>query len=389
MIIVNRGVALTRVLRFEGGRGTGVWVSPGSVITPFSPRLELVEGQKVGARIDRVAKDLGAAFLTLDNGLPAFLRLKQDDPPLAEGSRLVVSISRLPVGSKSAVVERRRAFADGHHDHTDPDYLAEKLRAITNGKQNIIAEDAQTSVYLQRACPELTRPAMDEPDPTGNMFVAAFKEALDGGLSPVVDLPDGARLIINETEALTAIDIDTHLARGASRTRLRARVNETALAEITRQLALRRSGGQIAIDFLPVPKPQRAGFTGLLEEKLGRFTGFTRAGWTPSGLYTFALPRTEQSLLETVTVPGNDTPVAGRRMNPNIMVALAVTELEDRLRLQPKGRLQLVIHAELTGLAKACAVWQEKLVDRFGPRFEIMTRPAAGTGCTFQLDEAP
>jgi len=69
--------------------------------------------------------------------------------------------------------------------------------------------------------------------------------AIADALSLEADLPGGARLWIEPTHALVAIDVD----RGQS-TAAGADINLAAGREIVRQLRLRRLGGIIAIDFL-------------------------------------------------------------------------------------------------------------------------------------------
>lgn len=60
-------------------------------------------------------------------------------------------------------------------------------------------------------------------------------------------LPDGANLIIQETAALTAIDVN----RGASRAPSHE-INRQAAIEVARQIRLRNLGGIIIVDFLKV-----------------------------------------------------------------------------------------------------------------------------------------
>src|SRR5690606_38391286 len=69
---------------------------------------------------------------------------------------------------------------------------------------------------------------------------------LEAALHPAAPFGDGASLIIEETEALTAIDVNSG-PRGRP-----LATNLAACAEIARQIRLRNIGGQIVIDFLPL-----------------------------------------------------------------------------------------------------------------------------------------
>jgi len=76
-------------------------------------------------------------------------------------------------------------------------------------------------------------------------FAMAIDDAVAEALTKRVDLDGGARLWIEPTRALVAIDVDRGSAAGAG-----AEINERAARECARQLRLRRLGGIVAIDFL-------------------------------------------------------------------------------------------------------------------------------------------
>jgi ribonuclease E/ribonuclease G len=72
--------------------------------------------------------------------------------------------------------------------------------------------------------------------------------AIDGLAQPRVALPGGGSLVIERTEALTAIDVNA----GAEANLPAA--NCAAAAEIARQLRLRHIGGIVVIDFISMPR---------------------------------------------------------------------------------------------------------------------------------------
>ena len=70
--------------------------------------------------------------------------------------------------------------------------------------------------------------------------------------SKSVQLPCGGSLIIEETAALTAIDVNSgKRVRGVNPEHINLEVNLEAVKEIARQIPLRNLGGQIVIDLLP------------------------------------------------------------------------------------------------------------------------------------------
>jgi len=76
-------------------------------------------------------------------------------------------------------------------------------------------------------------------------------EQIEAALSPVVELPGGATLVIEETEALVAIDVN--MGGGGGRLPSQAAILETnrmAARAAARQTRLRNIGGLIVIDFI-------------------------------------------------------------------------------------------------------------------------------------------
>jgi len=68
---------------------------------------------------------------------------------------------------------------------------------------------------------------------------------LDKAMSPRVDLPSGAWLMIETTEAMTTVDVNSGAAEGDA-----LAVNLEAAAALAKQIRLRALGGLIAIDFI-------------------------------------------------------------------------------------------------------------------------------------------
>ncbi|MDE0942996.1 MAG: ribonuclease E/G [Alphaproteobacteria bacterium] len=87
-------------------------------------------------------------------------------------------------------------------------------------------------------------PLFDEHDLEGQIETA---------LSLHARLPSGGRIIIEHTQALTAIDVDSAQATSAGdAARLAQETNLEAAREVARQLRLREIGGRVVIDFIPM-----------------------------------------------------------------------------------------------------------------------------------------
>lgn len=94
----------------------------------------------------------------------------------------------------------------------------------------------------------------DEPE---DMFTRyGVEEAIDEALSRRVTLKSGAYIVIDRTEALTCIDVNTGKYVGLySLDKTIVETNKEAAVEIARQLRLRDIGGIIIIDFIDMKDP--------------------------------------------------------------------------------------------------------------------------------------
>jgi ribonuclease G len=127
---------------------------------------------------------------------------------------------------------------------------------------------------------------------------------IDKALRPKVWLKSGGYIVINQTEALVAIDVNTGKYVGKSN-RLEdtiVRTNVDAVHEIVRQIRLRNLGGIIVVDFIDMEeKKNRQRVMAALEEEL-------RADRSPSkilqfndfGLVAITRKRTQPSLERTL-----------------------------------------------------------------------------------------
>ncbi|NQV58270.1 MAG: ribonuclease E/G [Alphaproteobacteria bacterium] len=80
-----------------------------------------------------------------------------------------------------------------------------------------------------------------------------LEDQIETALAQQVTLPSGGRIILEHTQALTAIDVDSARHDGAGdQARLARETNTQAAREIARQLRLREIGGRVVIDFIPM-----------------------------------------------------------------------------------------------------------------------------------------
>ncbi len=131
-----------------------------------------------------------------------------------------------------------------------------------------------------------------------------IEKDLDRLLEHRVDLKSGGYLIVDETEALTAIDINTGKQIGStSLNDTIMRANMEAAEEVCRQLRLRDMGGIIVIDFIDLDdNADKKKLLDHFEKHLGRDTARTRVGKISSlGLVEITRKRTGESVTEAIT----------------------------------------------------------------------------------------
>ena len=109
----------------------------------------------------------------------------------------------------------------------------------------------EARTFVKMLMPSHTRKVVQHEDPGPLFVVTGVEDQLDGIFTPVVQLPSGGYIVINQTEALVAIDVNSGKAtreRNVEATALKT--NMEAAAEACRQMRLRDLAGLIVIDFI-------------------------------------------------------------------------------------------------------------------------------------------
>ena len=125
------------------------------------------------------------------------------------------------------------------------------------------------------------------------------EDELNRSLERKVDLKSGGHLVIDQTEAMTTIDVNTGAFTGhRNLDETILKTNLEAVGAITRQLRLRNLGGIIIVDFIDMKsEDQRAQVLRAFEKELARDPARTRVyGFSPLGLVQMTRKRTRESL---------------------------------------------------------------------------------------------
>ena len=129
---------------------------------------------------------------------------------------------------------------------------------------------------------------------------------IDAIHSPIVQLRSGGYVVINQTEALVAIDVNSgRSTRDRNIEETAVRTNLEAAEEIARQLRLRDLAGLIVIDFIDMDENRNQGAVERrLKEALKNDRARIQVGRiSPFGLLEMSRQRLRPSLVETSTQP--------------------------------------------------------------------------------------
>jgi len=135
-----------------------------------------------------------------------------------------------------------------------------------------------------------------------------IQQELDKALRPKVWLKSGGYIVINHTEALVAIDVNTGKYVGRGSTRLEdtiVKTNLEAVKEIIRQIRLRDLGGIIVLDFIDMEERRnREKVMGALEAALRSDRAPSKAlNFNEFGLVNITRKRTKQALERVLCQP--------------------------------------------------------------------------------------
>ena len=191
--------------------------------------------------------------------------------------------------------------------YSEPDLTVRVIRDIFNedfNKMTVQGDQAWEDInnYLGHIAPELTA-KIEKWTGSRDMFAEhRIEEQLAKAFDRKVYLPSGGSLVIDRTEAMIVIDVNTgkFIGKGGNLEETVTKNNLEAAEEIARQLRLRDMGGIIVIDFIDMAlESNRDQVLRRLVECLGRDrTKHQVAEVTSLGLVQMTRKRVGQGLIE-------------------------------------------------------------------------------------------
>ena len=215
--------------------------------------------------------------------------------------------------------------------------------------------------------------------PGGPALFSDYKidDELQRLMKPKINLPSGGSIVIETTEALTVIDVNSGKFTGGKNLEdTIVKTNIEAAAEIARQVRLRDIGGIIVCDFIDMSSESaRNKVVGVLEEGLRRDrTRATIQSFSNLGLLEFTRKRVGKDLSAQLRGACPDCGGLGTVLSSQ---SVAIETLR-KLRAQPlNGKLLLVESSP--GVAAQLEFWYEdearKLAEQLGATIHVRIDP--------------
>lgn len=197
--------------------------------------------------------------------------------------------------------------------HQDLDLVQRLLRDQLSDNFTAIRVDSEdeylrTVEFINRIQPRLVNRVKFYTREQPILDAYNVQEEIDKALKPRVWLKSGGYLVINQTEALVAIDVNTGKFVGKGNARLEdtiTRTNMEAVDEIARQIRLRDLGGIIVLDLIDMEdRRNRHKVSQALQEALASDRSPTKVlSFNDFGLIIMTRKRVKQSLERTMCAP--------------------------------------------------------------------------------------
>jgi ribonuclease E len=225
---------------------------PGGSSTGISRKLPDTERQRLKEILREVVpSDAGVIIRTASEGV------KEDDIR-ADVNRLQERWAQIAARAQETK-EKAAGAATGLYE--EPDVLVKVIRDLFNedfGELIVSGEEAWTTIneYVNSVAPELvSKLTKYEAAADGGPDIFAvhrIDEQLAKAMDRKVWLPSGGTLVIDRTEAMTVVDVNTgkFTGSGGNLEQTVTKNNLEAAEEIVRQLRLRDIGGIVVIDFI-------------------------------------------------------------------------------------------------------------------------------------------
>ena len=192
--------------------------------------------------------------------------------------------------------------------------------------------------YVQAVAPHL-RKAVQLHKGKGSVFAkAGLEKAIAEIFSPHVALPSGGSLVIEQTEAMHVIDVNSGASgRKLDREQSGLKVNLEAADHIVRQMILRSLGGLIAIDFIDLQLEENRK---QVYDRLCSLLKKDRASTTVLPMSEFGIIQIARERIRPSLRTAMDVPQVDKQPSPKAIEA----KIKDTLAKAKGGKVNLHVH---------------------------------------------
>jgi ribonuclease E len=234
--------------------------------------------------------------------------------------------------------------------------------------------------FLQRFQPSLIRRVKLYTKETPLFEQFGITEEINKALRSKVWLKSGGSIVINQTEALVAIDINTGKFVGKT-ARLEdtiVKTNLDAIPEIVRQIRLRDLGGIIIIDFIDMDeRKNRNKVMAALEEELKSDRAPSKVlQFNDFGLVAITRKRVKQSLERTLSTTCGVCQGTGMVKSPVSVCNDIYIEMRKMHKHLDRGDVMLRVHPEVVKQLKSTTKWLQEMEEMVGKTILVKSDPS-------------
>ena len=338
--IGTKGAALTTALSLAGRY---------LVLTPFEDTRGV--SRKVEDEDTRKKLKVIASGFDLPPGCGVIVRTNALEQTKTTLNRDLLALLRLWKRVQTAAVDGKGTRLL----YTDQDLILQALRDyLDSGMEEVLIDDSdafhKAQAYMQAFMPRAKTRLVHYSDRLPLFSRYGLEQQIDRIYERRVELPSGGSIVIDATEALTAIDVNSgRSTRAATQEETAVNTNVEAAAEVARQLRLRDIGGIVVVDFIDMraSKNQRKVEKALKDAMKADKARSTVGRISPNGLVEINRQRIQQALQLRTHRPCPTCNGVGRLASEEMVSLSLLRRIEARAASGAIQGARIGLHPEL------------------------------------------
>ncbi len=221
---------------------------------------ELKSGDIYMGRVEKSNAGIGACFADIGKGEPVFLAEKLPagrELPLrikspARGGKRALASMRIPEELAEAIAEKAAHASKGSCLYRAQTAMEKTLKLCAEAEGSLwITEDEALYKRARELAPEGARLKLHSDRDFSLCALYGLRTKLSHLLSTRVNLPSGGELVIQETEAMVVVDVNSAKSvRGKEKEKTILALNLEVAEELAYQIEARRLSGILMVDFV-------------------------------------------------------------------------------------------------------------------------------------------